>query len=62
MDGYVVAVLTPAAMAYLHQTQEFGSSDFVTHKPMQVGDAFYDDTVKVYDFLGIKIIEHPRLP
>jgi len=60
-DGQICAVMTPAAMAYLHQTTEFGSSDYVTQKPMQTGTAFYDDTVKVYDFLGVKIIEHPRL-
>lgn len=61
-DGQICAVLTPAAMAYLHQTTEFGSSDYVSMKPVQTGQAFYDDTVKVYDFLGMKIMEHPRLP
>lgn len=60
-DGRICAVLTPAAMAYLHQSTEFGSSDYVKAKPLQTGQAFYDDTMKVYDFLGIKIIEHPRL-
>lgn len=62
MDGKVCAVLTPAAMAYLHQTQEFGSSDYVSSQPLKTGDAFYDETIKVYNYLGIKIIEHPRLP
>lgn len=61
-DGRICAVLTPAAMAYLHQTTEFGSSDYVMSKPLQTGEAFYDESVKVYDFLGIKVIEHPRLP
>ena len=60
-DGRICAVLSPAAMAYLHQTTEFGSSDYVSNKPIQTGQAFYDDTVKVYDFLGVKVIEHPRL-
>jgi hypothetical protein len=60
-DGKICAVLSPAAMAYLHQTTEFGSSDYVGSKPIQSGQAFYDDTVKVYDFLGVKVIEHPRL-
>lgn len=60
-DNNICAVLSPAAMAYLHQTTEFGSSDYVTSKPIQTGSAFYDDTVKVYDFLGVKVIEHPRL-
>ncbi len=61
-DGQICAVLTPAAMAYLHQTTEFGSSDYINSRPIQTGQAFYDDTVKIYDFLGIKIMEHPRLP
>ena len=60
-DGKICAVLTPAAMAYLHQTTEFGSSDYVNSKPIQTGGAFYDDQVKVYDFLGVKVIEHPNL-
>lgn len=60
-DGRICAVLSPAAMAYLHQTTEFGSSDYISNKPVQTGGAFYDDTVKVYDFLGVKVIEHPRL-
>jgi hypothetical protein len=60
-DGRICAVLSPAAMAYLHQTTEFGSSDYVSGKPIQTGKAFYDDQVKVYDFLGVKVIEHPNL-
>jgi len=60
-DGRICAVLSPAAMAYLHQSTEFASGDFVKAQPIQTGQAFYDDTVKVYDFLGVKVIEHPRL-
>lgn len=60
-DGQICAVLSPAAMAYLHQTTEFGSSDYVTGKPIQTGEAFYDGQIKVYNFLGVKVLEHPNL-
>ncbi len=60
-DGQICAVLSPAAMAYLHQTTEFGSSDYVNSRPVQTGEAFYDGQMKVYDFLGVKVLEHPNL-
>lgn len=61
-DGNIFAVISPAAEAYLLQTSEFGSADYVGKKPVASGETAFDDMVKMYDWLGVKIIVHPRVP
>ena len=61
-DGNIFAIISPAAEAYLLQTSEFGSADYVAKKPVASGETAFDDQVKMYDWLGVKIIVHPRVP
>lgn len=62
LDGNICAVITPAFEAYLTDLTKYGSSDFVSTKPLQDGSASWSDQVKVHMWLGVKWIVHPNLP
>jgi hypothetical protein len=55
LDGNVSALITPAFHAYLMQTKEFASADYVTNKP-------FSGALTMYRWAGINFIVHPNLP
>ncbi|MBW5826537.1 hypothetical protein H0I68_15960 [Yersinia kristensenii] len=57
-DNQLFALITPAAEAYLMQTKEFGSVDYVNNKPFAVTDS----SLKSFSWAGINWIVHPNLP
>lgn len=61
-DGNITAIVTPAFMAYLHMIEEFTNSMYVNKKPVDSGEAFWSDERQVYNWMGVKWIEHPDLP
>lgn len=61
-DGQITAVVSPAFMAYLHMIKEFNNADYVNKKPLDNGDAFWKDQAGYYNWLGVKWIEHTKVP
>lgn len=61
-DGNIYAAITPAFEAYLLQVKEFGNADYVPIKPLASGQTAYADTPKMYSWLGVNWIVHPKLP
>jgi hypothetical protein len=59
-DGQICGLITPAFEAYLLQTSEFSSADYVTRKPMEGGTA-WNDQPGFYRWLGINWVVHPNL-
>lgn len=55
LDGNISALITPAFHAYLMQTKEFTSVDYVNNKPFS-GQAL------AYRWAGVNFIVHPNLP
>lgn len=55
MDGNISALITPAAHAYLMQTKEFASADYVNNKPFVNG-------MTMFRWAGVNWIVHPNLP
>lgn len=54
-DGQVSCVISPGAHAYLMQTTEFGSADFVDRKKFTGG------ILAAYNWAGIDFIVHPSI-
>ena len=61
-DGNIFAAITPAFEAFLLQTKEFGSADYVPIKPVASGETAWSDTPMMYRWLGVNWIVHPELP
>jgi hypothetical protein len=59
-DGNICGLISPAFEAYLLQTSEFSSADYVTRKPMEGGTA-WSDQPGFYRWLGINFIVHPNV-
>lgn len=57
-DNQLFALITPAAEAYLMQTKEFGSVDYVNNKPFTTTDS----SLKSFTWAGVNWIVHPNLP
>jgi hypothetical protein len=55
LDGNVSALITPAFHAYLMQTKEFASADYVNNKP-------FSGALTMYRWAGVNFIVHPNLP
>lgn len=55
MDGNISAIISPAALAYLMQTTEFASADYVNNKP-------FANTLQMFRWAGVNWIVHPNLP
>lgn len=55
LDGNISALITPAFHAYLMQTKEFASADYVDNKP-------FSGALTMYRWAGINFIVHPNLP
>ena len=56
LDGNVFGLITPAMHAYLMQTKEFASADYVDRKPFGGGG------MTRYQWAGVNFIVHPNLP
>lgn len=54
LDGNVSAVISPAFHAYLMQTKEFGSVDYISNKP-------FDGNPMAYRWAGVNFIVHPNI-
>lgn len=54
MDGNISALITPAFYAYLMQTKEFASVDYVNNKPFESG-------MTMFRWAGVNWIVHPNL-
>ena len=54
MDGNISALITPAFYAYLMQTKEFASVDYVNNKPFEGG-------MTMFRWAGANWIVHPNL-
>jgi hypothetical protein len=54
MDGNISALITPGAYAYLMQTKEFASVDYVNNKPFESG-------LTMFRWAGVNWIVHPNL-
>ena len=61
-DGNVWGALTPAALAYLMQTTQFASADYVTMKPLDGDGPQWKDTAGFYRWLNVNWFVHPNLP
>jgi len=55
LDGNVSALITPAFLAYLMQTKEFASVDYVNNKPFEGG-------LQMFRWANVNWIVHPNLP
>lgn len=55
LDGNISALITPAFHAYLMQTKEFASADYVDNKP-------FSGALTMYRWAGVNFIVHPNLP
>lgn len=55
MDGNISALITPAFHAYLMQTKEFASADYVNNKPFESG-------LTMFRWASVNWIVHPNLP
>lgn len=54
LDGNISCLLTPSAHAYLMQTKEFASVDYVNNKP-------FESNLTMYRWAGVNFIVHPNL-
>lgn len=54
-DGNISALITPAFEAYLMQTKEFASVDYVNNKP-------FESNLTMFRWAGVNWIVHPNLP
>ena len=54
LDGNISALITPAFHAYLMQTKEFASADYVNNKP-------FSGQLMAYRWAGVNFIVHPNL-
>jgi hypothetical protein len=61
-DGMLTGVVTPAFLGYLLEMKEFANADYVSARPLMSGGGAWDDSAKIYQFMGINFITHPDLP
>lgn len=54
LDGNISALITPSAYAYLMQTKEFASVDYVNNKPFETG-------LTMFRWANVNWIVHPNL-
>lgn len=59
-DGNIWAIISPAFLAYLMQTKEFASHDYVRKTPIE-NTPFWGDRPGFYDWLGVKWIVTPSV-
>ncbi len=60
-DNNLWAIISPALEAYLYQTTEYASGDYVNKKPVVGADLSWNDEPKITNWLGINFITHPNV-
>jgi hypothetical protein len=60
-DGNLYAVISPAFEAYLLQTKEFGSADYVDGKPFAGNNAGFNNSPKMYSWMNCLWIVSPQI-
>lgn len=55
LDGNISALISPAFYAYILQTTEFASADYVDNKP-------FSGNLTMFRWAGVNFIVHPNLP
>ncbi len=60
-DDNIFAIISPAFEAYLYQTTEFASGDYVSRKTLDGADYAWVDQPKMRNWLGINWCVHPRV-
>jgi len=60
-DGNLWGVITPAFEAYLLQTKEFASREYINSTPIPGADLAWKDRVSVYRWLDVNWVVHPNL-
>lgn len=61
-DGQIYGLISPAFLAYLMQTKEFGSADYVTRKPLDGSSPMWADKQGYYQWMEVRWIVHPNVP
>lgn len=61
-DGRIHAAITPAFEAYLMQVAEFQNAEIIDVKPVPNANLAWNDTQKVYRWVGVNWMVHPNLP
>jgi hypothetical protein len=61
-DSNIYAAITPAFEAYLMQTKEFASREYIGRAPMDQADPAWRDKPLMYYWLGVSWCVHPNLP
>jgi hypothetical protein len=61
-DGNIYGTITPAFEAYLMQTKEFASAEYVNNKPMPGADPAWRDKPSMFYWLNVTWCVHPNLP
>jgi hypothetical protein len=60
-DSNIFAMITPAFEAYLMQTKEFASREYIGRAPMDQADPAWRDKPLQYYWLGVNWMVHPGL-
>ena len=60
-DGNICAVISPAFEAYLMQTTEFASRDYIDRAPFPGADVAWADSQRMFRWLGINWLVHTNL-
>ena len=60
-DGNIWGLITPAFEAYLLQTKEFASREYVNGAPIPGADPAWRDRPSVYRWLDVNWVVHPNL-
>ena len=61
-DSQVTLLCQPAFLAYLQQTDEFTSAEYVNLRPYTNGDPAWRDKPQSYRWMNMLIMAHPNLP
>lgn len=60
-DNNIYAIISPAFEAYLYQTTEFASGDYVARKPIDGADFAWTDQPRMRNWLDINWCTHPNI-
>jgi hypothetical protein len=61
-DSNLYGLITPAMEAYLMQTKEFASVEYINTKPTPDADPAWRDRPVMFRWLGVNWCTHPNLP
>lgn len=61
-DNNITGLITPAMEGYFLQVKEFASAEYVNGKPIPAADTAWNDQARMFKWLGINWIVHPKLP